>query len=670
MSQDAVKILVPRPDDTLRSRSLFISIQKDTAHFYVVTRLALLIDDDLDLSGSVRTTRHGYSCYYSGSLKPGRHSIVVRTYDASDIASEVRRTFYVPYEFAPEKPRAGQARDLQYFGDLNVYTRASTLKGSSSAQALLQTPNPIQEVSLGFTIKHRYFEIPIRGYFTNLNYSTIQPRNRVNVGFRSQYFDAEGGDLTPVYDKLVLSGTPVRGGIGTAKLSTVDLSVVHGVVLHSVEGTLLQYDASQGFPPGNLMVDSTHYIRPGTYQRTLTAGQFRWFSEDNQSVFAFTFLKSGDDQSSIKYGQSPSQNVATSLSYSLHDPGFFLSGDMGLAISATTRDIAPGMVSDSVIKAALGRELPVNTDIVKEFLIVNSSTYPLNIKELSSLAFHTSMSARYLGRQQLNFICDYIGPAYTSFGNPYLLSDRFNLSATNSLMLWDSKVMLLMNAAQDRNNLKEVSLITTRTQRTGFTIMLRPDATLPVISITSQYMFMATRPQNGDTFTPSSRIAIWSLNTNYYFTAWNIRHNVFALLGSNLTTVYNSGFADRNYTMFGLGVTETIADNYSVSASYQRNGISASSTTLSTQDLFNYSAGVNGLLPKLHLQLKGMVSSASDGNTNSTRIQHSLMGQYGMGENLDGTLEAGWSKYTQSSSSEYDYDEYFIMLRLGYRFAF
>jgi hypothetical protein len=157
---------------------------------------------------------------------------------------------------------------------------------------------------------------------------------------------------------------------------------------------------------------------------------------------------------------------------------------------------------------------------------------------------------------------------------------------------------------------------------------------------------------------------------NYGFRTRGISHQVNAMVGSNLTTPYQAGIGDRTYTMLGAGVLETIAEQYTVAVSYNRNASSIVGAATSAQDIINYSVGTTALLKDLRVQVNGMISSSSEPYAPSTRTQHSLSAHYGYGFDIQGTLEAGWSHYTQTNTSVFNYDEYFLDLRLAYRFSY
>ena len=175
----------------------------------------------------------------------------------------------------------------------------------------------------------------------------------------------------------------------------------------------------------------------------------------------FTLLKARDDVNSLapkESIQTPRDNliVGSDLLIALKNRRIELKGSV--ALSFITNDITNGLLTKEKIEDQFDVDLPFDPADFEDFLIINSSTVPLDPRDLTSLAWNVNFKFNYF-KHIFQFGYKSIGSEYISLGNSFLRNDLRGFFVRDRFRLYQNKIFLNLgfeqyddNFSQDNNN--------------------------------------------------------------------------------------------------------------------------------------------------------------------------------------------------------------------------
>jgi hypothetical protein len=298
-----------------------------------------------------------------------------------------------------------------------------------------------------------------RCYLTSDESTEHQPQNRFLLKIQQRHFTATLGDASPMFSDLVLSGKRVRGAEIGLHTGAFHLQGVYGEINRGIQGS--------------------------TYRRFL--GSIRpYFTTSWGWKLGFTFLKAKDDLGSVAEAYaSPQDNVVAGADLLVPLWNHAVQWSISAALSLTALDIRGGSISDSLLNEA-GVELPFDPRNWQNLLVINESLSPPNPLGMSSLAWTTTLNLNRFG-QTLSLNYRSIGPAYRSFGNPYLQNDLAGWSVSDQFSALNHRLFVTLGFNHSRDNLKGTKSATTASAGGWISLSLMPSFGLPQITTTVNY---------------------------------------------------------------------------------------------------------------------------------------------------------------------------------------
>jgi len=359
------------------------------------------------------------------------------------------------------------------------------LKVSRTGEGLLYVESKIERYS-GNKLENHQFGGQYRGqvrflrygtkfYFTSLEDRRYQPRNRYLFWVATPIFRLYAGDTSPRFSDLILWGKRVRGIEAMLDLKYFALNVVSGQVNRAVEGSAVP-------DPNNPDPAAYRIDRPGTYTRNLLGLRARLGTEHGFHL-AFNVLKAKDDVSSIRYGINPKDNLVLGADVFISLFANRFEWKTSTAISFLTDDISGGPLSKAEIDSLMETDIPIDPASYEKYLIINTSTIPLDPTTGASVAYASSLRLRFL-RNELYIRYKNIGPAYTSLGNTYLKTDIRGLLINDRVRLWNNRLYLNLGyeAYKDHYSEKDNNpSVDLTTLRLGFSVY--PGQGLPTFNV-------------------------------------------------------------------------------------------------------------------------------------------------------------------------------------------
>lgn len=290
----------------------------------------------------------------------------------------------------------------------------------------------------------RYGKLDFGGkvYFTNEEKKYEQPRNRYLIWLKMNWFKLGLGDNSPTYTPLTLSGKRVRGVEIGLHGRGAHLEFLSGYTDRSVE----YYSTTPKF----------------SFARELTAIR-NWYGSEYGTRGGFTIVKTRDNRFSINkdsaktHGVRPIENLVMSsdLQFAFDERRILLNTEV--AWSLFNSDIGPGSVDkDSLKKLPGAPEAPIDPKDYEKYLVINQNLYPLDPRETTNIAYFTELQLNYFNNL-FKFKYRNTGPAFTSMGSPFVVSDDKGISISDRIRLMDNRLYLTLGYETSENNLDENS---------------------------------------------------------------------------------------------------------------------------------------------------------------------------------------------------------------------
>lgn len=671
------KLLTPAPGSTVKSGELLVTIKLLDSVSIVKGTFIFLLDDYL-ITSNVKFTKDRISILYLQPLKPGKHKLQAKgkaqhwNFYMDDIVAE----FNVGQQTAQEAKRTDSIKKLngpkmfELSGNISGLYKSYNVTGPG--QGLLQNPPYLSEANIAVVGRIGKMSFPVRYFNTSDNYTyapSIQPRNFFQAGVMTKSVSLLYGDMNPLFDRLVLTGSRIHGVDFSITRPRFQMHIINGTLQQAQEGQVYRYDPSAGPPPPNLRADS-NYITPGTYKRNITAGRFSFGNPQEGSTLSLDFLRSRDEIGSIQYGTNPKDNLVLGIDEAFITNGSAMKVNIGGAFSLLTNDISQGAISDKAVDSITGEHYNINPQSFKNiFIFNNTSIYP---GKSSTAGYATGI---FRTKHQV-ITLDYhrTGAAYQSFGNPYLRNDLESASAQDQFSFWQRRILLTGRYLFEENDLTNNEFNTITTNGATGSLFLMPGVKLPQIGFVyfTQYRRserVATNLANVDDRTTS-----YTATFNYTLLRGNYSHGINFQFNQN----------ERNDGIFfqNNNITQTLSGGLSELYVPARLGIDLRYTTMNINTpeagKIPLSQGIDARLHYEWKKIKTIFSAGGYFNQYFSTILSSASnrGMYNFSisyRGLPGTIfdiEGGYSPYIDLSLSDRNYQEMYGLVRVTYNFDF
>ncbi len=542
----AITILTPDPNERIKQGDILISfslLQPDTTIDRQKIRILL---DGADVSSRFVISEDIYVLQpdnASVSLDKGIHNISVELRNTEGKVVSTDGWSFTVVGVEETGPATALVNQWVYGYSAQLETRNEKIDVTST---------PYNRATVTAVSTYGQYRFNGRLYVTNEEASDRQPQNRFFIGAESPWAKAGYGDNYPAFPSLIMNGRRVRGLTGDLTLGAFNLTVAKGEITRQIEsiiGKTFSQDSltseQQKNPSGIFGVyDSTTapptwaiYKNLGVFSRDLFVIRPS-FGKESGSHFGFSYLKSKDDITSIRYGIKPQENLVlgTDLLVALNNHNVELTGQG--AFSATNRDITNGTFSDAQINSIFKdpdynnsdrNDIRHARDILSHFITVNENLVPLSLKKLSTFAYEGGLSLNYFNN---NFRFVYLrhGNDYASFGQTFIRQDVKGFNVSDRQALVERQVFLSGGIERLQDNTADTKAATTTYTTVNTAVSYFPQRDFPNVTVA----YLHAGNANGIKNTPPQHIdSLYAIddNTNriliqlgYGFSYWT-RHN-------------------------------------------------------------------------------------------------------------------------------------------------
>lgn len=533
------------------------------------------------------------------------------------------------------------------------------LKGEARNESYNEEATWYNNLDARFKGSYSGWNFDAKVYATSEEKAYRQPQNRYSASVSSEWLNLKIGDSYPVYPEMIMSGKRLRGVDLGLNAGFFSLQASYGQVKRSIEGALLQTFGPNEVVFGSdiIEIDQSKYGQPygrvdlGEFSRDILAVR-PLFRAGSTFEIGLTFLKGGDDKSSIEFGSRPQENIVlgTDLKLNFDNNRIQIGGDV--AMSFLNSDISTGTLTDSQIDSVFGGNgiIDVDPDVVKNFkslfggfMEINQFFGPWNPDELASLASEASIGLNYFDNN-LKFRYIYRGNDYTSFGQSYLRTDVKGINIVDRIRLLENKVFLSIGFESLEDNLQNTKIATTTFQTLNSSVSVYPGADIP--NITMGF----TRYNNSNELDIADSSAVDNFTNKFYAQfshdfIFEIPHNAYLYFSTSNRT--DNSVWDRNAENFS--VTLNLKSNWNETFSSHFGGTYYSSESASMP--YDYSSlyiGGTLLLLENKLELRATLSPSFG---DFERQAFDLTGSYKVIENLVLSLQARFYRIPDVSTN-------------------
>lgn len=484
-----ILFLSPEPGASLNTDDVLISISLLRADSSIVRKATQIKIDDVNITaGAVFSDdlivyipeNNGFV------LAPGPHTVKVGIFNRKgQLRGSSEMTFVVRRTGMDLTAAAVPARRFDYSLNVNVESRHEQIQ---------QEGTWYNRVGASFRGKTGILGLTSNLFLTSDERGDRQPQHRFFAGVETPWIQAGYGDHYPSFPELIISGKRVRGLQASARYGIVGLDLTLGQITRDIEGKLVhafpkdsfvvefQRDSTASFG----QVDSTTWGKfgYGTYARDLFAIRPSIGNRETWEV-GFSWLSSGDDLGSVRYGISPKENIVLGTDFMARFDQSRIELTGQAAVSAYNNDISSGTFDDRYIDSVYtsGAEgIKKARDVLKDYITVNDNFRPLGLDGLPTLAWEFGVGLNYFDNA-LKFTYLYRGNDYTSFGQSFLQTDIRGFSIVDRARIIDNRVFLTLGYERLQDNTAATKVGTTAfsTMNIAATYLPRQDA--PTITL-------------------------------------------------------------------------------------------------------------------------------------------------------------------------------------------
>ncbi len=649
-------IVSPQPGQLVGRDDMFVVVNIREGQAIDRKSIELFIDDidySDELKISSRSIRFLFRNGSGRSLRPGNHIVrmAARLADGTDIGN-------LEWRFVVDG--VGHAVDAPTVTRLGLPIRGSTYIGTRNAdisgnRSLRQEPESIYSIRSDLRAEVGAFTFPLKAYFTTNESNSSQPRNRFLIGAQSKHLTVLFGDNSPSYSPLALSNTRTRGILAEVFLKPVRLSFTRGQVRRSVEVE------SSGSP------DVLASPLLATFTRVLSAARIS-IGGPQSARWSLHAIKAKDDTTSVAFASSPLENVVAGSDFELNLLHGRFGASTGAAMSLTTEDISRGVADKAEIDSLFDVDLPINPADFRKIITLNSSTVPIRIDKLGSLAWYTSAYAKAFGHS-VNAEYRSIGSSFFSAGNPFLINDRQIYSVSDRFRHADGRVFGVLRYSQYKNFNDGLFTIPLSNQSWSANVTVAPGNDAPTVS--AGYRRQDRSRGTAEIPLSDSELNSYTLGLSQQFRVGRNRHTVQVFGSRSSRTDLVQPRLDNVALTTTFGLVNQIARNISSSVRYTRVGIRY--VNLNDRQTYHTGTGNVGYQVKqfpldINASFRYTHAGGSTLVSSSNRYGVSIGGEYELQQNMMVELVVGLDAFRDLDIVEARYTERYITLRHRYTF--
>jgi len=559
-----IVILSPEPNDTLRPNDFLISFSLAKFDSSLDTKKTKIFLDQVDLSSTMITAGDlivvkPESVYEN--LSAGEHIIHIELFDtAGGKINQYDWKFTI--SGTAIKKSTEKFKPWMYGSSIQLETRQENISNSTT---------PFNRATINAYGSYKDFSVRGNLYITNEEQDNRQPQNRYFIGGESPWLKIGYGDNYPSFPDFIMSGRRLRGLLVNLSLGKLNIDVATGKVTRKIEGIIFET-----FPKDSLYVQQSRYpgasfdslkdsnlwarLQYGTFDRKLFVIR-TIFGKRDDSHIGFSYLRSGDDTNSIKYGKKPQENVVigSDILIAIDKRNFDIFGQVGL--SAINKDISGGSITDAEIDSMFNESDRETVRKVRDYfsniITVNENLVPLGAKHMPTLAYEGGAALNYFNNS-FRFLYLRHGKSYESFGTSFFQTDIRGFNISDRQRLFGNQLMLSGGFEKLQDNTDSTKAATTTSQTLNLGVSYFPRFNFPNITIG----YLSASNQNGldeqKSFAVNDRTNRVILQFGKDF-KWHIRHNA----SLSISTSTRDDKTERNFDTknFNLALSATSSFN-------------------------------------------------------------------------------------------------------------
>ena len=672
---DYLKILSPMNGAKVKDGELFIAVQLLDSETFKKSSVRLMMDGFI-INFQAKVTDKKVTMLYLQHLRSGKHHLKMnaQTSDGGQLAV-LEWDFEITSNAVDSAKMAGATpsqikRNWDINGFISMGTRLDTATGPG--KGLRQAPRINNEVSFNIEPRFKSWSMPISGYWTNTDYAYLQPRSKFRIGLKNNKFEVYYGSNFPTYDAVVLNGVRVQGVEAIFKSPRLNISVVEGDLTRAVDGTVLKVRKDTAFIPYNIRTDSrrdSFYVNPGVYRRSVIAARINGGKEQEGSIFGITLLRSQDDTNSIRFGTGPMQNIVAGADQAIITQNGVFHESAGFAMSMTTNDYSRPALTRQEIDTTLKQNFSFDPSFFKGLIIINPSTSPLLIQKLASATWFVKSTLK-LWFNRFSFDYHRVGPAYESFGNPFMRNDIQEVSLADNMNFWKRRIGVQVKVVTNGDNL--YNQLTNKIINNYYiaSLSLTPNPKWPQFFASYRENDRITTSYIESYYKITDKLLTYNAGFNYRLPEGKAATN-FNIMYSG-TVRNNNALPDDNST--SDVIFATIQQNLNVplvlSVQYSNyNTITVGGGVLQRMNTVGGSVGYNFKKPKITITA-GYNTNRNDATIYTTsNARNTLMMQYRqeISKYVSYSMEAGSTNYIDATPAN-KYNEYYGLANLNFMF--
>ncbi len=536
-SNDIYRILSPMADSVVKSGELFVSVLVNKNVILSETAVKIYIDDHL-ITAFVKIQNQKVTMLYILPLKWGKHKLTLEAKEQGEAwLKPLNWEFYVggvtPEDKTIRKDTTGKIVELT--GNITADFRQVKLMGSEEALKYRQEPPLTGTLSTNLAFRAGKFNYILRSFQTTDDLQKyypvrgLQSRNYFQTGIQMEKFEAIYGDISPSFDKLVLTGIRLSKATKLAvKTKYFQMYLIEGQAQRANEGIKNRYSINNGFPPGNLKIETdsagnndTFFLSPGIYRRHLYAARFAFGNKVEGSSFGITILKSRDDTSSIKYGEKPKDNLVIGTDQTWQTNEVKMRVDAGVAFSVTTADLSKPNLTKRDLDSFTGENYPYDP---AKFKKIQTFNYTTSMPGKTAMATYITLAFRPKN-QILTFDFRYFGGGFHSLGNPFVRVDLRTASVNEQVYFWKRKISVNAKYTFQDNNRSGTAFSTVVQHLLNGNMSFIYSQKAPQLIISYNLQARRTEDNLIKTLTANDMLSTLTTSLLYGFKKWKCDHN-------------------------------------------------------------------------------------------------------------------------------------------------
>lgn len=675
--QSGIVINAPRNGEEFFPGDVFVHISIDGT--YPLSKLHFYLDAK-EITSQFREVPMAVTCLLRQPLTPGTHFLRVSLETDSGQVTLAESKFKIIRLKVADEPGKGyvKSESKKVFGDLlaltgNIIleTRQTALDGS--VKDLRQEPKQTNFLFLNTALVNKHFRVPLKLTLAtdeNTFQPNIQSRNFFQTGIQTKHFELLVGDLNPTFDRLLFTGTRVRGVQAGISFQRFKATLLYGEINRALEGKQFNYNPTQGFVPPNLSSDST-YIQPGIFKREIWALRLEMGNTvSRNSKTGITIMKAKDDTSSIRFGQNPKDNLGANLDHTRFFWKKRIRLGLGLSGSLVTSNTALGVERKSRIDSVLETNFPIEPRELSGLLIINASTTYLSEAVFAGFA---NLSLRVL-RQDIFFEFTRVGSSYESLANPFMRNDQQQFLFTDRFDLFRRRVFVNLRFFNLRNNLANNQLTTINNNSASVNIAYSPGVGKPQIFSNLLYQNRVSEGNNlsitGNTNDQTLNLSVgasWNIKLheidNFLSIQYNMTNRNDLVRTGNDNILHSWGFIFSQRFSFPLN----IEFNYNSSKINYNRLVINNNQTDSWLGMVGYEYRKAKITGSIGLGNNNMI--IGEGIQNTQRQQYFARLTFKAIKGLQLDIEGGLSPFRDRIIFENQYNEKYFFARLTYNLS-